>query len=148
VAKAQERVLGEAGRAAAVAETKRDLEDAERRLDRAREAMGTASTRYEEFEAALERERHRQRLLVDVRELVGVRIRATETAASLRQAARGSAMLVWRMTSRGTHAQQPRGHVMMPRRRPRPFWNGLPVNATLSMTRFGTSEPRRSGSAR
>ena len=86
VAKAQERVLGEAGRAAAMAETRREREDAARRLDGAREAVGAARARYEEAAAALERERHRQRLLADLRELPGVRLRATETAAALREA--------------------------------------------------------------
>ena len=85
VAKAQERVLGEAGRAAAIAETRREREDAARRLDGAREAVGAASARYEEVAAALERERHRQRLLADLRELPSVRLRATETAAALRE---------------------------------------------------------------
>lgn len=86
VARAQERVLGEAGRAAAVAEARREREDAGRRLDGAREAVEPARARHGQIAAALERERHRQRLLADLRELPGVRLRATEAAAALGEA--------------------------------------------------------------
>src|SRR5207247_7741606 len=57
VAKAQGRVLGETGRAAAVAEARREREDAAHRLDGAREAVSAARCRYDEITAALERER-------------------------------------------------------------------------------------------
>jgi DNA repair exonuclease SbcCD ATPase subunit len=86
VAKTQERVLGEAGRAAAVAQAKQNLEDAERRLDIARESLDAARARYDEIAAALERERRRQRLLVDLRELPDAKVRAAETATALRGA--------------------------------------------------------------
>lgn len=86
LARPQERVLGEAGREAAVAQARRDLEDAERRLDRARETLDAAGARYGEMAAALERERRRQQLLAELRELPAARVRATETAAALRGA--------------------------------------------------------------
>ena len=86
VAKADERVLGGAGRAAAIAVARREQEDAARRAARAREAVGAATARYEEVAATLERERQRQRLFDDLRELPGVRLRATEIAVVLREA--------------------------------------------------------------
>jgi chromosome segregation protein len=86
VAKAGERVLGEAGRAAAVAEARREKGDAARRIAGAREAVSAGRARYEEVAAALERERHRHRLLADLRELPSVSLRATETAGALREA--------------------------------------------------------------
>lgn len=85
VAKADERVLGEAGRAAAVADARREREAAARRIDGAHEAVAAARARHEQVATALERERQRQRLFADLREFPGVRLRATETAAVLRE---------------------------------------------------------------
>jgi hypothetical protein len=51
VAKADERVLGEAGRAAAIADVRRQQEKAAPRAAGAREAVGAATTQYEEVTA-------------------------------------------------------------------------------------------------
>lgn len=86
VARVQDRVLGEAGRATALARASREHEDAERRIAQARETLTSVRARDEDVAAALERERHRQRLLVELRALPETRARATEAAAMLRVA--------------------------------------------------------------
>jgi chromosome segregation ATPase len=87
VARAAERVLGEAGRAAAIAEARRRREDAGLRFGRAREAAAAARVRHDAVTAELERERHRQRLLGDLGELPGARARAVEATARLGESA-------------------------------------------------------------
>lgn len=84
VAKVQERVLGEAGRAAALARSQREHEDAERRRGEASDALATENARHEAVARALGTERRRQDLLAELSTLPAARAGAEEAAIALR----------------------------------------------------------------
>jgi DNA repair exonuclease SbcCD ATPase subunit len=86
VAKPEARVLGEAARAAAVVDARREVEDAERALQTVREAVSMARARQEDLASAVERERHRQRLLDELRTLPDASARVNEAAERLQDA--------------------------------------------------------------
>ena len=86
VARPAARVLGEAGRRAAVDQARRELEDGERAVEAARIALAATRVRHDAAREALERERHRQRLLAELGGLPGARLRALDAETTLRAA--------------------------------------------------------------
>ena len=86
VGRVRERVLGAAGREAALAQARRDFDEADVALAAAREALAAAGARRKGAEEGLAAERRRQSLHEELRALPGAREQATSTARALREA--------------------------------------------------------------